>query len=359
MPSSRKISSKKSSDEQQLVDGAQELAGLRALDDAVVVGGGQRDQLADAQFGDAFLAGALELGGVLQCARADDRALPAHQPRHRMHGADGARIRQRDRHAGVVLGGQLAVPGAPHDVLVGRENWPKRIVSARLIAGHHELPVAVLALQVDRQAQVDVRRGDRGRLAVHLGEVPVHVRELPDRLHDRVTDQVGERDLAAAGALEVVVDDDPVVDQQLRRNGPHAGRGRHLQRRVHVLDDGRGGAAQHPYLVAFPAPGRGSRLRLGGCVRGGFLLRGGSLAYRPGLGGRSGLGRLGRLRSGLRLGRCSRLGRLPIAGQRSGVGGRFRGVVDQEFMPARIDRGGVFAELAVHLLDQPLVLPER
>ena len=105
--------------EQQLVDGAQEVAGLRALDDAVVVGRGQRDQLADAEFGDAFLAGALELGGVLHRAGADDRALAAHQPGHRVHGADGAGVGQRDRHAGEVLGGQLAVAGAPHDVLVG------------------------------------------------------------------------------------------------------------------------------------------------------------------------------------------------------------------------------------------------
>ena len=63
-------------------------------------------------------------------------------------------------------------------------------------------------------------------------------------------------------------------------------------------------------------------------------------------------------RSGLRLRRCGRLGRLPIAGRRTGVDGRFRRVVDQEFMPAGIDRGGIFAELAIHLLDQPFVLPE-
>ena len=85
--------------QQQFVDRAQEVAGLRALDDAVVVGGRERDQLADAQLGDAFLAGALELGGVLHRTDADDRALTAHQPRHRVHGADRARVGERDRHA--------------------------------------------------------------------------------------------------------------------------------------------------------------------------------------------------------------------------------------------------------------------
>src|SRR6476620_9966463 len=57
---------------------------------------------------------------------------------------------------------------------------------------------------------------------------------------NRVTQHVGEADLAAAGALEVVVDDDAVVEHQLCRDGAHAGRRRHLQRGVHVLDD-RGG----------------------------------------------------------------------------------------------------------------------
>ncbi len=55
--------------EQRFVDGAQEVAGLRALDDPVVIGGRQRDQLADPQFGDALLAGALKLGRVFHGAR--------------------------------------------------------------------------------------------------------------------------------------------------------------------------------------------------------------------------------------------------------------------------------------------------
>ena len=95
-----------------------------------------------------------------------------------------------------------------------------------------------------------MRGGDRVGLPVHLGEVPVHVGELLDRLHDRVAEQVGERDLAAAGPLEMVVDDDAVVDHQLGRDRAHARRGRHIQRRRHVLHDGSGRAAQHLRLVA-------------------------------------------------------------------------------------------------------------
>ena len=136
--------------QQQFVDRAQEVARFRALDDAVVISGGEGDQLADTQLGDAFLAGALELRGVLHRADAEDRALAAHQPRHRVHGADGARIGERDRHAAEVLCGQLAVSGTPDDVLVTGDELAETHCLATLDGGDHELAVAVLALQVDR-----------------------------------------------------------------------------------------------------------------------------------------------------------------------------------------------------------------
>ena len=108
---------------------------------------------------------------------------------------------------------------------------------------------------------------------------------------------------------------------------------------VHVLHDRGRRAAQHLHLVAFAGAGGGS-LRLG---RGGFLRgrRATPLRARP---------PVQRCRRGGR-------GRLPVV-QRLGVGGRFGGVVDEEFVPTGIHRGGILAELAVHLLDQPLVLSE-
>ena len=239
------------------MDRAQEIPGLRALDDAVVVGRGQGDQLADAQLGDALLAGALELCRVFHRAHGDDGALAGHQPRHRVHGADGSGVGQRNRHAGKVFGGQLAVARAPDDVFVGGDEFCESQFLATLDAGHHQGALAVFARQVDRQAEIGVSRRDRAGLAVDLGVVPVHVRELLDGLHQRITQQVGERDLAAASSLELVVDHDPVVDQQLGRNGPHTGRRRHVQRRGHVLDDGRGGTTQHLHLVTFGRRGSG------------------------------------------------------------------------------------------------------
>ena len=257
-----------------------------------------------------------------------------------------------------VLGGQLAVAGAPHDVLVGGDELAETHCLATLDGGDDELALAVLALQVDGQAQVGVRRRDHVRLAVHLGEVPVHVREVLDGLHDRVAQQVGEADLAAAGALEVVVDDDAVVDHQLGRDGPHAGGRRHVQRGVHVLHDGGGGAAKHRDLVA-SAGGAARRAGLGGLGLGG-LLRGLGL-------GAAALARRGLAGCGLRraaaVWRARRLAGaavrpLPVAVDARRVVGGLGGVVDEELVPTRIDRRGILAELAVHLLDQPLVLSE-
>ena len=54
---------------------------LRTLDDAVVVGGGQRDHGAHADLGQAAAVGGLELGRVPERTHADDGALARHQPR--------------------------------------------------------------------------------------------------------------------------------------------------------------------------------------------------------------------------------------------------------------------------------------
>ena len=100
-------------------------------------------------------------------------------------------------------------------------------------------------------------RDERG-LALDLGEVVVHLGEVVQRADDRVADDVGEAHLAAARAAQVVVDDDPVVGHQLGRDGPHARRGGHAQRRLHVQHDPRRGTAQRGRA------GRGSlRVRLG------------------------------------------------------------------------------------------------
>ena len=163
---------------------------------------------------------------VLHRADADDRALAGHQARHRVHGADAARVGQRDRGAGVVVHGQLVAPGPPDDVLVGLPELPEVHRLGVLDARHDQRARAVRLGQVDRDAEVDVLGRDQDRLAVDLGERVVHLRVRGQRLDQRVPDEVGEADLAAAAAGQVVVDHDAVVGEQLGRDGAHAGRGR-------------------------------------------------------------------------------------------------------------------------------------
>ena len=83
---------------------AQEDAGLGSLDDAVVVGRGQRHHLAQAQLGHDPRVGGLKAGWVPERADPDDGALPGHEPRHRLHRAEGSGIGQGHRGAGEVVG---------------------------------------------------------------------------------------------------------------------------------------------------------------------------------------------------------------------------------------------------------------
>ena len=184
------------------------------------------------QLGERLVAHAGERGRVLHRADADDRALARHQPRHRVHGADAARVGQRDRGAGVVVHGQLVAPGPPHDVLVRLPELPEVHRVGGLDARHDQRARAVRLGQVDRDAEVDVLRDHQvaGLPSTSAKELFISgcVAQRPDH---RVADEVGEADLAAAAAGEVVVDHDAVVGEQLRRDRAHAGRGRHGQAR--------------------------------------------------------------------------------------------------------------------------------
>src|SRR5262249_30322645 len=145
---------------------------------------------------------------------------------------------------GVVVEGQLTTSGAAHHVLVRGPELAEVHGLAALDGGDHEGTAPVRLGQVDRDAQVHPGRLDQDRLAVDLGVRAVHLGVLGQRLDQRVPDDVGEADLAAATAGEVVVDHDPVVRDQLRRHRPYARGGRYRQRALHVLYDAGGDPAQ-------------------------------------------------------------------------------------------------------------------
>ena len=260
--------------EQELVHRLEELAGLRALDDPVVVGAGQRGDLADAVLGEGLVAHPGVGRRVLHRADADDRALPGHQARDGVHRADAARVGQRDRGAGVVVHGQLVAAGAPDHVLVRLPELPEVHLLAVLDGRHDQRAGAVLLGQVDGDAEVDVlrarpgpacRRPRRrscsspgGRRTARTSAQPIRWVKLtlPPRPRARwllITMRLSTSSLAGTARTR--------------------GGGGHLQRGVHVLHDLGGDAAQRGDLGAGRAPCRWRRpwlragARLGGAAR--------------------------------------------------------------------------------------------
>ena len=320
--------------QQELVDELQELAAAGTLDDAVVIGGRQREDLADGVVRDDLLAGTLELGRVVQRADADDGGLALGQAGHGVDRADAAGVGQGHGGARVVVSRQLAVAGPLDEVLVGVPELGEVERLRLLDVRDHQQAGAVRLGHVDGDAEVDVRRLDGDGLAVHLVVVHVHGRELGQGPDDGVADQVGEGDLAAAGTGQVGVDDNAVVDQQLGRNRPDAGGGGHLEAGDHVGGDGLGRTAEDRDNIFLGCGGcldvlrELGRNRLGAGARLGLL--------RAVAGYRSG----GLLRGARGSGRCRRCRRGGGRGRRGAGAAAGTGGYDGHLAGGRIGRRG-------------------
>ena len=184
--------------EQELVDPAEELAALGAPDDAVVVGVGERRDLAHAQLGERLRVSALVLGRVSDGSHSEDEALAGHEAGDRVDRADHPRVRDRAGCAGEIVGGHVAVADLRDQRLVGTpEGCEVHRVGFR-DAGDEQRVRAVPALDVDGKTQVDVLMADDDGLAVLRRKPGVQVGEVAERAHHRVRDQVGEAHLARA-----------------------------------------------------------------------------------------------------------------------------------------------------------------
>ena len=181
----------------QLVDPAQERARLGALDHAVVVGRGHRHDLLHAQLGELRRVGRRQAGRVADGAGGDDRALPGHEPRHAGHGADAARIGERDVGALVGVGLERVVARAHDQLVVAGDEVGEAELAGVAQHRHDQRAGAVLALHVDGEAEADGRGGHALRLAVLLGVGVPHDRHVARGLDDRPGDQVRERQLLA------------------------------------------------------------------------------------------------------------------------------------------------------------------
>ena len=230
---------------QQRLDALEEAAGLGALDDPVVVGGGHRHDLLGAD----HRADPLQPDRIGDRAGGHDRALAHHQTRHRGDRADPAGVGERDVAAGEVVGGERVGPRLLDQRVVGVQELGEAHASRVADDRHHQRAGAVLLLHVDGQAEVDGAVVVAVGLAVDLLEVVGHHRHVVGGdLGDGVGDQVGEGD-PLAPVLELLA---PLVE---RGHGQRAERGGRRDRAALVHVAGQRGAAALDEL----SPGRRRR----------------------------------------------------------------------------------------------------
>ena len=329
--------------EQQPLDRLQEQPALRALDDAVVVGGGDGDDLAHAELGERAGVRAGVGDGVVDGAGADDHRLAGHQPRHAADRADRAGVRERRRRVLEQRHLHLAGLHRPDRLFVLLPE-AREVERVRRLDVRHEQGALTLALDVDGEAEVHVLGLADTRLAVLLTVGARHRRHGRERADDGPADQVGEAHLAAPHPHELVVDDAPVHLEQLGGHVAERRRRRHLQGGDHVRGDRLARAPQRAHVVAgrrlllrlrLPlavavAAGRWRRLLLAGLAT--LLSRGRRLGRRLGRG----------------------VGRGAVAVVRAASGS----VVGEEVLPALADRRRVLHVVGVELLDDPGVRPE-
>ncbi len=240
------------------LDDLQELAGLGALDDPMVVGRRHRHHLLGAD----RRADVAEPRRVADGAGGDDRALAAHQARDGGDRADAARVGERDVGALEVVGGELVLARLGDQLVERGKELREREPAGVADHGDHQRAPAVLLLHVDGDAEVDLADVDHVRLAVDLGERARHHRHLLGRgAGDRVGDQVGEGD-ALAGVLELLA----AAVERGDRDRAERGRGRDRARLVHVAREHRACALQERGAVGLAV---GGRRRLGVAVGGG------------------------------------------------------------------------------------------
>ncbi len=234
---------------QLLGERAQELAGLRALNDPVVVGGCGVHGFPNTQVGKTLSGNRSPFGWIVSGANPDDGPLARHETRHRVGGSQCARVRQGNGRTLEVVGCQFARAGAGDQVVESIYELGESKRVSLFHDGHHQRACAIRALNINRDTQPNVGELLQIAFTVFFHIADIHAWHLHQGLNQRVTNQVSERDLAPNCPGQVRVDERPVFNQQLRGNFPSGSCGRNTQGRVHVARQGARGAAHEFQLV--------------------------------------------------------------------------------------------------------------
>ena len=128
-----------------------------------------------------------------------------------------------------ISGGQLVLAGTCDDVVVGLDELCEVLVLGLFQRGNDQRTGTIFLWQVDCQAQVDVFRiNNGGLLAVDELVAHVHVWVLLRGLYQCIANDVGERNLATASALQMLVDQGTIFPHQFDGNVTHGGCGWNL-----------------------------------------------------------------------------------------------------------------------------------
>ena len=222
---------------EQRFDATEELAGLRPLDDPVVVGAGHGHDLADAEVADGGFRGAAPLRRKADGADSDDGSLTGHQPWDGRDSPDATGIGERQCRALELVCGERVGSRALDEPLVRVSELAEGQV--RGVANHrdHERARPVLADAVHGQPQVG-GTGNASRLAI-LGtrEVRGHRRARRCRLCDGVADEMGKGHLArVAPCGERAVHLAPAAVEDVDADGAERGRRGDVPASLHVVD---------------------------------------------------------------------------------------------------------------------------
>ncbi len=183
----------------------------------------------------------LRAGDIADRTRRDDRALAFHEAGDRGDGAECAGVGELDRAAGEVVGHQAIGARLLDDRFIrGVERGEIHRLGV-LDDGHHQGAAAVFLFDVHGQAQANCTGIHPMRLAVDLLERVGHDGEALGRLDDRVSDQVGERNLLTARG-QLGIQRLPAVVQRVGRDVAEGGGGWDRERLGHVGDEPGGGA---------------------------------------------------------------------------------------------------------------------
>ena len=234
---------------EQFVDAFQKLARACPLNDAVVIGGGEGDGFSNTQIRQGALGSTLEFCRIFQRSSTNNAGLPPHQPRHGVNSSNTAGVRQRHRVALEVSGFKFAFTGSLNNVFVGGNKVSKPHPLAALNAWNNEGSGAIWFGEVDGNTEVDVGRFDGDRFAIDFVVVDVLAGLVFERPHHRPSNEVGERHFATAGSPQVVVDDNAVVNHQLRGDGANAGCCGNSQTLIHIRGNGFGHPAKGGDIV--------------------------------------------------------------------------------------------------------------